>query len=174
MKLFRMLSLLPPLVLALACAGPQVSVNHDYDRRADFASLRGYGWLPQPARDGFLDVRVRAAVDQQLAAKGYARWPIEPDFFVAYHVVARDRVEVEERGYGYGRLGRTTRVSRSTEGTLILDVIHARTMQVLWRGHASGTLDPEASPEERDRRMNDAVARLLAAFPNARPLAALR
>ena len=169
MKVSRIISVCFPLLVALGC-GPSVSVSHDYDRTASFAALRSYDWLPQAPVETFFDARIKSAVDQQLATKGYTRQPGPVDFFVAYHVFARERLDIQDWGYGpgagWGWGSRDIRVQNLTEGTLILDIVDAQTMRVVWRGYASGLLDPSASVDERDKRVNDAVAKLLAPFPS--------
>jgi hypothetical protein len=162
----RALVILVPLLLAAACGASNAVVNHDSDPTASFTSLRGYRWLPQ-GEGGFLDARVRSAINTQLVGKGYDPQPrVPPDFFVTYHVVARDRVEVRDWGYTRGRFGRSASVQQYTEGTLIVDIVDARTMRLVWRGTARGELDPDAPAGDRERRLKDAVARLLAPFPS--------
>ena len=70
-------------------------------------------------------------------------------------------------GYGYGGYwgGGGVDVYQYTEGTLILDLIEAKSKQLVWRGMAQGTIDENASPEQRERRLNEAVMRMLANFP---------
>jgi hypothetical protein len=52
-----------------------------------------------------------------------------------------------------------------TEGTLLIDVIDPATMTLLWRGTGTGVVDPTASPQRREQRINDAVDRILDEFP---------
>lgn len=178
MKTWRSLAI-PVTLLALAGCAPSVAVNHDYDTEADFAALHTFRWLTQPAAptrrlranptdNSLLDARIKRAVNAQLGAKGYTEASGPPDFLVAYHVGAQNRVEVTDWGYGYGRFGRLgggVTVDRYKEGTLILDVIHGQSKQLIWRGSAQGIVDPGASTQEREARMNDAVAKMLMHFP---------
>jgi hypothetical protein len=165
------------LIGVLGCA-PAISVDHDYDSAADFAAIETYDWLAQPAgggarpglaRNDLLEARIQRSANAELAAKGFTQDSSAPDVLLACHAGARDRISVTDWGYGYGRFGRWrgggVSVHRYKEGTLILDVIDARTKELIWRGSAQGTLDPGASPQERDAHIADAVARMLAAFP---------
>ena len=109
-----------------------------------------------------LDARIKLAVDERFRTKGYEQ-AHAPDFFVAYHVGARNRVDVTRWGYAYGRVS----VTQHREGTLILDVIDARSMQLVWSGYAQGALDPGASTREREQRLKQVVEKMLASFPPA-------
>jgi hypothetical protein len=171
----------PALVLA-GCG--QMKVAADYDSSADFAALHTYAWRPGPQRplgdprfDGSLiDKRVRAAVDRVLASKGFraAASGAAADFFVGYDAVIRQRIgsHAINGWYGYGagrrgawRAGPQTVVRDYEEGTLLIDVIDPATMQLLWRGSSSGVVDPHATVEKREQRINDAVEWILADFP---------
>jgi hypothetical protein len=163
MKKLGVISILAVMLGAVGCA-PSVTVSHDRDPTADLSGLRDYRWLPQRTSAALLDARVKAAVNDQLFRKGYLGEAARPDFYVAYYVGARDRIDVTTWGYGYRR----TDVREYTEGTLIVDVIDARTMQLVWRSFAQGTLDPSASPQDRDQRLRAAVTKMLKEFPSAR------
>jgi hypothetical protein len=120
-----------------------------------------------------LDGRIRAAVDHELAAKGYqAAAPAKAGFLVGYHVVVKERVDAATLGgwYGHGGWwgpGQPVQpvVRRYEEGTLILDVIDPATDRLLWRGTGTAVVDPDASPKAKERRINTVVAKVLERFP---------
>jgi hypothetical protein len=68
------------------------------------------------------------------------------------------------RYYGWGAPS-SVDVYQYKEGTLIVDVVDAKTKQLVWRGFATGTVDPDAKPEQRERKLNDAIAQMMAQFP---------
>lgn len=167
---------------ALALAGcSSVAVHNDYDLDADFTAFHTYAWIPQPERatgsaraamqeNSLLDKRVRAAVDSQMKARGFRLDEANPDLLVVYHTGLADKVAVDDWGYTYagsywGWAGRDIGVQNYTEGTLIVDLVRAADKELVWRGSATGTVDPSASPEKREQRLNDAVARMFAAYP---------
>lgn len=177
--------------LAGGCSTLQVST--DYDTKADYGALKTYCWAePDTAQRGdprinwpFVDERVRRAVDQELAAKGYAQAPAgQADFTLVYYLVLENKVEAVHAAvpamypmYGYRySVGRNvywtstppTEVRQYTEGSLILDIVDARTKQALWRGTARARLIENAKPAEREQRINDAVKALLKKFPPPR------
>lgn len=164
-----------------AC-GPGISVNSDYDPRAlpAIQDFETYAWLPHPSqgRDAnqLIEGRVMSAVDAQMAGKGYTKVARDPDFLLGWHVAADDKVDVQTfnnyYGYGYNYWGyggplynQETYVRQYTEGSLLLDVVDASSNQLVWRGAAHGEVDLDASPEERQAKINDAVSMILDRFP---------
>jgi hypothetical protein len=179
MRVFLALS-----ALTLACSG--IRVDHDYDPSANFASLQTWAWLPHAGRSGdprldnaLLDSRIRAAVESELAAKGYARASSgKPDFQVTYHLSVEGKLAVDTvyRDYppgSYGRVGyrrggwgyTETRVREYDEGTLLIDVLQAESGALLWRGSGVATVREESTPEKRTKRINTAVEKILERFP---------
>ena len=50
-------------------------------------------------------------------------------------------------------------------GTLVLDIVDARTKRLIWRGAAEGTLDRDISLENEEKIISEAVEKLLKDFP---------
>ena len=132
-------------LLALGCASSKVRT--DYDAEVDFSRYATYDWLEPPmksksapsatpefdpfAGSSLLDKRVRRAVDQQLASRGYQQNDGgAPDFLLQYHVIMNDKAS-DHRRYGGSS---DHRVHRYQQGTLYLDVIDASTERIAWRG----------------------------------------
>jgi hypothetical protein len=179
------------VALALAGCASSPQVSFDYDPQADFSGLQGYRWLASTRSksddatvdyNSLLASRVRAAVDAQLADKGYRLVDSAPDFQVAFHVSVDRKVSVtylnELYGYGpgwgwsyrnpgpaFGYPGRESMVSEYNEGTLIIDIVDAAGTQLLWRGTATDEVYPDLSPEARQKRISGAVAKILRGFP---------
>ena len=162
-----------PLLLLFACSS--VSTNYDYDTSHDFSKFRTYRWADIPSRadaSPLIVQRVGAAVEGQLKAKGYAPAEGQPDFLVATHVGRQSRIQVTDWGYGYGPhaawYGGGVDVYQYVEGSIIVDIVDARTRALVWRGSATSIIDPDATPEERTERINEAVAKMLQDFPPPR------
>ena len=70
-------------------------------------------------------------------------------------------------GYGGGMSSTTTYGSTSTVyiGQLDLSFYDPATKQLIWRGVASKTLDPEAKPEKKEKNIGKAVKKLLKNVP---------
>jgi len=179
-----MLVLLVLSALTLACSG--IVVDSDYDPSADFTQLRTWSWLPHAGKsddprldNALLDSRIRAAVKSELDTKGYTLATSgTPDFQVTYHVSVEGKLDVNTvyRDYprgGYGRVGHhrggwgyaETSVREYDEGTLLLDVLQSGSGALLWRGSGVATVREESSPENRTKRINAAVKKILERFP---------
>jgi hypothetical protein len=150
-----------------------LSVTHDYDTQVDFAPLKTFGWMAQPSRVstkmGLYDKRIKDAVNSQLSAKGYETKSSNPDFLIAYHVGVSNKIDVQDWGYNYGprgyASGRDISVYQYTQGTLILDIVDPKTKQLIWRGVAQDAVDRGASTEKKEKKLNEAVSKILEKFP---------
>jgi hypothetical protein len=161
------------LIGILGCAS--MSVTTDYDQDVDFAEYKTFDWIKQksevPPRRAFdaslFDKRLRSAVEAELAAKGYERVTTgKPDLLIAYHIGARNQVDVTTHGYRYGPrgrwVGRHVEVHRYKEGTLILDLVDAGMKQLVWRGTAVGAV---YNPNDMEAGILEAVTDLFEEFP---------
>lgn len=177
--------------LALAAAGcSDIKVNTGAVPGATFAKSGTYAWLPEPPvihagpviDRTALDKRVRTAVDAEMPRRGFTLDTTgTPTYFVGYHAALQSSLDSktldEKYGYGatyawgYGSDGRwgfgpDRQVQSSySQGSLILDVVNPQTKKLVWRGSAEGPVVLDATPEERQKRVNDAVKGILAQFP---------
>jgi hypothetical protein len=180
----RILRAAVPLALAAAAAGGcagGLSYNHDYDPAANFTALRTYIWATPPENsrgvNQMLERRFIMAIDQQLQAKGYQLSTSgEGDFAVNFTLTTSQQTDYNTyytgmgyRGGFYGGVGMgssTTRATTYTNGTLIVDIFDVRSRNLVWRGTAAGTIEENASPEQRDMRIQEATAGILRQFPS--------
>ena len=153
------------MIVFIGCS--QISVQHDYDKNADFKSLETYNWLPIPKSIEInrLDIkRIKNAVNTQLEAKGLRMTSDDPDFLIATHINIQDRIDGinvgESYGYRYGG-----RLYIYEEGTLVLDFLEAQSKNVIWRGVGKGALERNPTPEKREKNINKAVEKILESFP---------
>jgi len=170
------------VLLAHTAGCSSVSVNADYDTTADFSRLKTWAWFtgpqrPNPEIDGLTDGRIRAAIEAELPGRGLTTAPAEAaDVHVTYHAAVRQKIEAYPTaagyGYGYGRgfgvAGTGVDVVTYDEGTLVVDLIDPKSKNLLWRGTARGVVHRDATPEERETRIRDAVKKILAQFPPAK------
>jgi len=184
MKLINTLFAFLFLTLIASCSSSS-KVKYDYDPEVNFVSLKTFDWMKQPASSGggvkaalarntLLDKRIKNAVNRQLTAKGLKQDSSNPDFVIAYHVGVEDKVDVRDWGYTYAIRGRywgvRTRgveVHQYKEGTLILDFVDAKTMELLWRAAGSGAAKENPTPKEVEKSINKAIAKFLENFPPA-------
>jgi hypothetical protein len=182
------------IALAWAClAGcSSVTVNTDFALDQDFSQFHRYAWHPDGVKKSasldalggdIFDNRVRRAVEDILASKGMSRG--EPaDFYINYSVVTEDRMSVQTYdtyagygpGWGYPRWGygpyyypygggTQTSVYYYKQGTLIIDVVDAKTNKLAWRSTAEGPVDLEGTPEQREQGLRKAIGKMFERFP---------
>ncbi len=156
--------------LALLCACSSLDTSIDYDTKADFSHLSNYAWI-ETGDASLTGRRIQTAVDAALGRRGYALASEAPSFLVAAHIGRQDRVQVTDWGYSYPRYGGAwygagdLDVYTYQEGSLVLDVIDAKTRELMWRGTATRVIDPGWTAEERDKIVAEAVEALLEHFP---------
>jgi hypothetical protein len=171
------------VVCAAAVAGcsSSISVNHDFDPGADFSRFKTYAWLAQPPpvvgdartaqqRNTLLDQRIKSAVEKELAKKDLAGAAEDPDLVVTYHTGVENKVDVTDWGYSYGSYyygypQRDITVDHYRQGTLIVDLVHHKTMELVWRGTAEAILLENPTPEKVEQRINQAVGMMFQKYP---------
>lgn len=175
------------VVILLSGCSP-FSVVSDYDRKYDFRSFQTYRWPTEneDIRKGDVLVehplvykRVQSAVNAQLRAKGFRLTGAkQADFIVYAHAGIKKRKTYHHSvGVGvpfgpyhwyrpwWGPYGGYTFVSYYDEGSLVVDIIDARTKELVWRGVATRIVRDYRTPEDMQRDINEAVGKILATFP---------
>jgi len=165
------------------CSSLQVSTDHDPTAVASMAGYGSYDWMPHPEGDDpllhnrLLATRVENAVDAELGAKEFRRIDQgTPDFKVGWHASLEGKVDVSTvnnyYGYGHQSWGASgggahadTFVREYKQGTLILDVVDARSNKLVWRGTAQAEVSMSDSTEKRESRIRKAVQKLFKGFP---------
>ena len=158
---------------ALAVAGcSSITTNVDYDPATAFASYKTYAFKNALDRDAFQMKRVVTAIDKTIASKGLAKAAEKPDLWVYLYVrTHHDKVITTwGTGWGYGwHWGgggwSTSRVQDAPVGTLVVDLVDAKTRDLVWRGMASRAVDPGETPQDRAQVTQEAVDKLFADFP---------
>ena len=150
------------------------SVSYDYDRSADFGGYKTYSWVPGTSVDDVLNhKRIMSAVDAQMALKGFTRVEraTNPDILIAYHATFSKNLEINGFSSGWGgyRFGpgqtHRARVDEIVTGTLVIDLVDARSNTIVWRGTATKEIDVDAKPENRDKSINKAAEKLFKNYP---------
>lgn len=148
------------------------SVTYDFDRSADFSRFRTYSWVRGTnLNDELNHQRIIRAVDAQLASRGFSKVDASanPDALVAYHASFDRNLEINGSGWGgyrfAGPRSGTARVEEVVVGTLAIDMMDARTRNIVWRGMAAKELDAKASPEKRDKNITKAAEKIFKNYP---------
>jgi hypothetical protein len=173
------------LVLA-ACASVDVRTATSPD--ANFGSLRTFNVMPHPtptltadssANDPLLvnsisSRALRADVYKGFENRGYTISDT-PDFVVAYYASAKTKLDVTYWDYGYPFYGGWWGgwgpgwdppgpvATQFTQGTVILDVLNAKTKELLWRGQGVAQVSDDESKYEQD--LWNTVTAILDKFP---------
>lgn len=149
------------------------SVTYDYDRAVNFSKFRTYAWVRGTVlQDELNHARVVRAIDTQLESKGLFRVDSEreADVLVAYHGNFDENVQITGFSNGYGlprfrSVSGTATAHKVVSGTLIVDLMDARTRSIVWRGLAERDLDPSAKPEKRDKNISKATEKIFKHYP---------
>ncbi len=162
--------------IALVGCG-SMTVSSHIERGADFDVYRTYDWGPPdglPTGDPRLDNNaffqdyVQGAVEKQLAMKGLERGASgSADLLVHYHANVTQRIDVDatDRQYGYAS-SYEPHVVDFEQGTLVVDVIDARTNKLVWRGWAQDSVAGVIDDQDRlDRQTERGVTRMFERFP---------
>jgi len=159
------------IVLAI-CATMAAKVTVDWDHSANFSQFKTYAWgKGTPAKNPLMDQRIVAAVDKELAAKGFQKVdnPANADLVVLYHaaVGAQTQLNTMDMGPGWGwNWGggmSTTTVEQIPTGQLSVDIGDAKTKKLLWLGSASETLSDK--PEKNTEKIDKVVGEMFKKFP---------
>ena len=182
--------ILTSIVFIILSGCSSLSVNYDFNQQTDFTKYKTFDWLPFP-KDMKVDelnrVRFVTAVEDNLAAKGINQNTSKPDFVIATHFGKENKVDITNwgytyapsgyyRGYGYrhpgnygyaGSYASTGGVSvyEYEQGTLILDVVDAKTRKLIWRATAKAIVSPASTPEKQTEKIKNAVQEILEHFP---------
>lgn len=165
-------------VAVVGCA-TTMTVSSNVRDGLDIASYRTYDWSPADAlptgdarleEDPVFQDQLQGAVEKQLAIRGITLSDSgTPDLLIHYHANIDTRIDVNrtEREYGYCQgVDCDSWVIEYEAGTLVLDVIDARTNQLLWRGWAQDSVADALGNEDRmAQTINEAVTRMMARFP---------
>jgi hypothetical protein len=168
------------LVLVPALAIAQ-KVTYDFDKGTDFTTFKTYALKDgTPVGQPLIDERIVAAIDTQMAAKGFKKDETNPDVFVVYHVAFDKQKDISTFSsgygggygpYGWGWGGGMSSTSTSTQvrdilvGTLVVDMADAKGKKVVWRGMGTKEIDTNAKPDKRDKSINKAVEKIFKNYP---------
>ena len=163
-------------------------VRYDYDKEKTFSSYKTYKWVPIKGADkldDLTDSKLMAAVDSELAKKGFTKTDAEDaDLYIGHQTAIGQEKQFTSynTGWGYGPgwgggwygggMSSTTTYGQTSTvyvGQLDLSVYDAKAKQLVWRGVASKTLDPKAKPDKKEKNINKAVQKLLKNFPPPPP-----
>ena len=169
MRAMRVVNILGLVLGLLVGSAAAQAVQSDFDRSFQFSNLKTFSFAVQKrgpadplAADSLNDGRIKSGLESQLRINGFRSDVETPDFVIAYYVTTKNKLSVQDYGYGPPRWfgGRDIRVNQYSEGTLMVDFVDTRTNQVVWRGRAVGTLDMKGV----DKKVSKSTEKLVKQF----------
>ncbi len=177
MRTFTALTTALALVLMAGCASMNVSSH--IERGVIFTGYVTYEWGPPdnlPVGDPRLDNNpffndyLQGAVEKQLKAKGYDRAVngAEANLLIHYHASVNQRLDVyradQQYGYCYGDC--EPQVTDFEQGTLVIDLVDAKTKKVVWRGWAQDTMTGVIDNQSRlEKQVDEGVTKMMLLLP---------
>jgi hypothetical protein len=172
------------LMLAAGCAGQQVTT--DYSPATSFSQYKTFALVmpPDTGAQQLLDQRVRNAVQAQLTTKGLTLADRESaDLYVGYGMIDKTHTQVytynDGWGWGGGRWGWRywrygaawpmtvqRRIETYTDGTVVVNLVDAKTRQVVWQGEVPDVVNlPVDNPVRATKEVDAAVTKLFTKYP---------
>ena len=175
---WRSVFVLGLLLAAVGCSPIKVSL--DYDPTAPFSSYATFDWLDDrpnlsdrfrtaASEDSVFSGCMRETISDELAARRITIDEVDPDFLVVYYLGQDEEIDVKRYGYEYSNSyegwGGAIDVTEHREGTLVLDLVDAKTMVLVWRATAQRTQLKNSTPDDTRVRVREAVKKMFAAYP---------
>jgi len=152
-------------------------IGTTYDPKASFQGSATYAFLrDEPEKESLqpevisIVRRVRQALEDELKTKRYSISKGEkPAYLVDYHIVAEQsiqvlaaRIETADKEW----LSIIGIPDNFIKGSIVVDVIEAKTLKPIWRGLCNANVASfEVSEKEKDERVKYAVRQMLKTFP---------
>jgi hypothetical protein len=156
-----------------------MTVGSHVERGLDLSAYRTFDWGARDAlpvgdprldRNPFFNDHLTGAIEKGLAARGLQLVAAgRPDLLIHYHANVSTRMNVRrvDGTPGYCSEGDCPiDIVDYEAGTLVLDVVNARTNALIWRGWARhGITAMLNDPDRMEATINEAVTRMLRRFP---------
>jgi hypothetical protein len=163
---------LPLLLLFVLASCSSVRVNADYDKKANFDAYKTYAYsktaIDKVEISDLDKKRILYSIDDAMVSKGFTKSET-PDLLISIFTKENQRVDIyNNAGFGWGYWGPHwgmgySNVYTTPEGTLYIDLIDAKTKQLVWQGEGSGYLTKDT--EQKDARIKEFVDKILAQYP---------
>jgi hypothetical protein len=170
-------------LFALATSGcaATMSVSSHAERGLDFGKYRTYAWGqadalpigdPRLDKNPFFQDAFYGAAERQLASRGLKRSTSgRADLLIHYHATIAPRLDVRRIDPDYRGCNEHDcpgAVTASEMGTIIVDMIDARTNRLVWRGWAQSRIGNMIEDQEKlTTRISESLERMLEQFPPA-------
>lgn len=163
---------LPLILLFIFASCSSVRVATDFDREVDFNQYQTFAFYKpgiDKAQISDLDKRrILRAIESNLTQTGMSKSE-NPDILVSIFTKEKERVDVYNNYYGHSWYWHPwyyqgSSVHRTPEGTLFIDLIDAKSNNLVWQGMGTANLHT-SSVEAKEKRINEIVREILAKYP---------
>jgi len=161
------------MFLALTAASFAQQVKTDYDHSANFGQYKTYSWEKVQTKDPLLVDRIKDAVNAALTAKGWTQVDSGGDVSVGAVEITQQQQTLNtfydgfgggRRWGGFGGFGDATTTTETYKvGSLVVDLLDAKTRNLIWRGSSSDTLSDNA--DKNTKNLDKGVQKMFAHFP---------
>ena len=176
MKISKLIIL---FLVSILTSCSSVYVNTDYDKKANFAAYKTYAYnkssIDKLEISDLDKKRILYAIDAVMPTKQFSKSE-NPDVLISIFTKERERVDVHQNfGWGWGPgwgwgwgwnpywgMGYSN-VTTTPEGTLFIDIIDAKTKELVWQGEGSGYLTKNT--EKKEARIKEFVSKILEQYP---------
>jgi hypothetical protein len=175
----RTAALVLGMTLVAGSSSAFASTHSDFTRSFPLQTLNTFDFKEQRriSRDPLANNQiwannVRDTIRRDLRTRGFVEATNgRPDFYVAFYVGLKDRYDIGSMGYGLPVLHRRfgwwgwprdydVWAVPYTQSTLIVDVIDAKTNQLVWRGYDTDTLNTGKPEKTLDKAVDHVVSHL--------------
>jgi Domain of unknown function (DUF4136) len=174
------------LMLAAALSGCSSNVIVDYDKAVNFTAFKTYTLLPKAEKSTedprlnspLVDKRIAQAIDFYMNRKGLKKQNANADLQVKYLTEVKQEISSNDSGvsmlFGAGSHGSgvgiaysvpTSDVQSQDNGVLTIDLISAKSQQLVWRGTSRRKLYSSGTPETSEEMINSLVEEILETYP---------
>jgi hypothetical protein len=164
---------------ALAGCAP-VRVNAYLEPGVRIGGYETFGWAqadnlatgdPRLDNNPFFAKRVRSEVERHLSLKGFEKTASgAPDLLIHYYASVTQRIDMKGLDLPYEFCEEEDCGPYVyEEGTLVIDLVDARSNRLVWRGWAENVMDGAIDDQAwMEMKVDDAVRRILARLPSHR------
>jgi hypothetical protein len=163
------------LTSLISTAAYAQKVNVEYDKKTTFSSYKTYSWGEgKPAADPLADKYIVAAIDAQLAAKGWQKVESDSDVVVIYGAGRTTETQINPfapggpySGYRWAWKAASafdaSGLQTVSVGELIVDMADVKNKTFMWTASAKDTLSPDF--EKKKKTVDKALAKMFKNFP---------
>ncbi|WNH08102.1 DUF4136 domain-containing protein [Thalassobellus suaedae] len=160
-------------LLVVSCA--PIYVAYDYDRGTDFSKYQTYNYYSdmKTGLSEFDTHRLLDALDLKMKEKGFSLSDT-PDFFIDIKSTEYQGVQRETVGIGVGGGGRNVGGGISiglpigqanVNRQISIDFVDENKKQLFWQAISESSFNTNATPENREARLNAIVEKVLVKYP---------